>query len=46
MTGIIAAVEPGYDIRLRGEQIDEFALSFIPPLETHNRCDGHVIPPE
>jgi hypothetical protein len=43
MSGIIATLEPDHEIRITGQQINDFALAFITPLGTDHYHTGHVL---
>ena len=46
VTRIVAALEPDYDIGPFGEPIDNFALTFVPPLRAYyyNICHIYLFP--
>ncbi|VTR65111.1 conserved hypothetical protein [Desulfosarcina cetonica] len=42
VAGVIAALETNDDIRIGGQQIDNFSLSFIAPLRPDNNNVCHL----
>jgi hypothetical protein len=42
MTGVIASLKAYHDICIFGEEVDDLALAFVPPLSSDD-CDvGHL----
>ena len=41
MTGVVASLIPGDDVKIGGQQIDDLALTLIPPLRPDYDQIGH-----
>ena len=40
VTGVVAALGADHDVRLFGQDIDDFAFAFVTPLGAHKNCVG------